>query len=224
MSHHDTGATDLDAVVDTLTDRARSLAAAGERRILGVTGAPGVGKSTLCDMLVARLGRDAALVGMDAFHLADSELDRLNRRDRKGAPDTFDVDGYVALLRRLRTQTVDVIYAPRFDRGISEPIGSAVPIERTASLVITEGNYLLLDGGGWEEVRDVLDEVWFLDATTDVRAARLIRRHVHHGRSHDEAQQWTEHVDIRNAAIIAGTRHRADLTITVPDVRGSSSW
>ncbi|MCX6468136.1 MAG: nucleoside/nucleotide kinase family protein [Corynebacteriales bacterium] len=217
-----TATSDLAALVDELAARARSLVASGERRILGITGPPGVGKSTLCAMLAARLGSDAVLVGMDAFHLANEELERLHRRDRKGAPDTFDVDGYVALLRRLRSQSADLVYAPRFERAIEESIGSAVPIARTTPLVVTEGNYLLLDRGGWEEVRGVLDEVWFLDAAADVRAARLVRRHEHHGRSHDDALRWTEDVDMRNAAVITATRHRADLAVTVPDAQGSA--
>ena len=88
--------------MDELVERARRLATAGRRRVLGITGTPGAGKSTLCEALLDALGQDAVLVGMDGFHLANSELARLGRADRKGAPDTFDVDGYVALLNRLR--------------------------------------------------------------------------------------------------------------------------
>ena len=86
------------------TARARELARAGERAILGLVGAPGGGKSTLAAALVAELGDAAVLVPMDGFHLAQTELVRLGTRDRMGAPDTFDAAGYVALLRRLRAR------------------------------------------------------------------------------------------------------------------------
>lgn len=102
----------------------------------------------MCDALLAALGDQAALVGMDGFHYADRELLRLQRRDREGAPDTFDVDGYVALLTRLRAPSEDPVYGPVFDRALEEPIGSAVPVFPASPLVLTEGNYLLLEEHG----------------------------------------------------------------------------
>ncbi|WP_082043139.1 nucleoside/nucleotide kinase family protein [Rhodococcus sp. MEB064] len=194
----------------------------GRRRIVGVTGAPGAGKSTFCALLTAALGGDAVLVGMDAFHLADEELTRLGRRDRKGAPDTFDVDGYVNLLRRLRSQTTETVYAPRFDRSLEAAIGGAVAVSPSTPLVITEGNYLLLDdlsAGGfrWSDVRPELDEVWYLDVPASARADRLVARHESHGKSHHDAYRWTHDVDLRNAEIITAASPRADLVIEVPD-------
>ena len=113
-----------------LVTRARALMVPGERRILGLIGAPGAGKSTLCAALAGALGDDAAVVGMDGFHLANAELERLGRRQRKGAPDTFDADGYAALLERLRQPVGQTIYAPIFNRDLEESIGSALPIFR----------------------------------------------------------------------------------------------
>ncbi|CAN5760509.1 hypothetical protein BH24ACT15_BH24ACT15_11780 [soil metagenome] len=123
-----------------LVERARELLASGRRTVLGITGAPGAGKSTLARALAVELGESARLVAMDGFHLAEAELRRLGRHDRKGAPDTFDVCGYVAMLRRLRTSTDPVVYAPRFERAIEEPIACAVAVRREVPLVITEGN------------------------------------------------------------------------------------
>jgi pantothenate kinase len=202
------------ATLEDLVLRARTLAGTGRRHVLGISGSPGAGKSTLCTALLAALGDAAVLVGMDGFHLANHELSRLGRRDRKGAPDTFDVEGYVALLRRLRTQSVgSVIYAPAFDRRLEESIGSAVPVSAETPLVVTEGNYLLLDGGGWEAVRDCLDEVWFLEVDSALRSSRLVQRRESFGDSAAHARAWVNEVDEVNASLVAPNRHRADLVV-----------
>ncbi|AOW92006.1 nucleoside/nucleotide kinase family protein [Rhodococcus sp. WMMA185] len=212
--------------MDELADRARTMIAGGQRRLLGITGSPGAGKSTLSRALVASLGEQAALVGMDGFHLANDELLRLGRRDRKGAPDTFDVDGYVALLKRLRHQQSPVIYAPTFDRGLEEPIGSAVAVYTGVPLVVTEGNYLLTGSGGWERVHPVLDEVWFLDVPHRVREGRLIGRHQAFGKTLAQAREWVREVDLRNADLVEAMRARADLVVEVLDdlSHEDSSW
>src|SRR5690349_12818292 len=136
-----------------LFTRARALVASGERRILGIAGPPGGGKSTVARAVVAALGELARLVPMDGFHLAQAELVRLGRRDRMGAPDTFDDAGYAALLERLRGEE-PVVYAPEFRREIEEPIAGAIAIPRSVQLVVTEGNYLLL----WPQIKPLLDE------------------------------------------------------------------
>src|SRR5947209_15380641 len=136
-----------------LLARAQALADGAARRILGITGAPGSGKSTLAQRLVSALDGTAVLIGMDGYHLAQAELERLGRAERKGAPDTFDAAGYVALLARLRAHDPDeVVYAPEFRREIEEPIACAVPVPPATPLVITEGNYLLLTEPPWSGV------------------------------------------------------------------------
>jgi pantothenate kinase len=197
----------------TAAERARGLAGAGGRRILGLAGPPGAGKSTLARSLVETLGRQARLVGMDGFHLAGAQLERLGLADRKGAPETFDLDGYLALLRRLREPTARVVYAPEFDRRIEEPIAGAVDVPPRVSLVITEGNYLLHDRDGWEAVRPLLDETWFVHAPEDLRMERLVARHQEHGRSPQEARFWALGSDQDNAALVERTRHRADMEV-----------
>lgn len=201
--------------MDELIQRALALAASGRRRILGITGPPGAGKSTLCAALQEALGDRAVIVGMDGFHLANGELIRLARRDRKGAPDTFDVDGYSALLTRLRTQTSGVIYAPVFDRDLEESIGSAMPVRAETPLVITEGNYLLLSTPEWREVRPLLDEAWYLEVPSDVRHDRLIARRLGHGHDPDETVAWVHDVDEPNARVVEATRERADLVVSL---------
>ncbi|MEZ3155991.1 nucleoside/nucleotide kinase family protein [Microbacterium sp. BWR-S6Y] len=201
--------------LDDLVERARALVATGERRVLGLAGTPGAGKSTVSDALLAALGSDAVLVGMDGFHLANEELVRLGRRDRKGAPDTFDVDGYIALLDRIRAG--HAVYAPRFDRSLEESIGSAVHVPAHVPLVITEGNYLLHDAFGWDAVASRLDEVWFLDIEAHLRRERLVARRLSHDHPYDEAVAWVREVDERNAAVVERGRGRADLVVTVSD-------
>ncbi|TSA87419.1 nucleoside/nucleotide kinase family protein [Deinococcus detaillensis] len=196
---------------------ARALLKSGERRILGITGAPGAGKSTVCAAIAGALGDQVAVVGMDGFHLANSELIRLGRRERKGAPDTFDADGYAALLERLWHQTEEVIYAPTFERTIEESIGSALPILASTPLILTEGNYLLLEGGAWSRVKPQLDAVWFLEPPEELRLSRLIARHVAFGKAPDAAKAWVERVDQNNAALINAGRSRADLIIRLVD-------
>ncbi len=210
----ESGQADL-GVPPELVDRARALVARGGRRILGITGAPGAGKSTLAHQLVEALGEDARLVGMDGFHLAEAELHRLGRHDRKGAPDTFDALGYVALLRRLRAADERVVYAPFFDRSLEEPIGCAVPVPREVPLVVTEGNYLLVADGDWAGVRPLLDECWYVEQDEELRIVRLIARHERYGRSPEAARERTLGSDQRNAEVVAATRARADLVVHI---------
>jgi pantothenate kinase len=196
-----------------LVDRARALAVPGQRRLLGITGAPGAGKSTAADAVVAALGGSAVLVGMDGFHLAQRTLEAWGRAQRKGAPDTFDAAGYVALLGRLRAAREDVVHAPEFRREIEEPIGSAVPVARDVPLVVTEGNYLLLEDGDWAGVRPLLDEVWYLDVDPGLRLERLVARHVAFGRVPEAARAWSTGPDQANADLVGATRGRADLVV-----------
>ncbi|MFJ7586652.1 nucleoside/nucleotide kinase family protein [Streptomyces sp. NPDC097617] len=194
--------------------RAEALAAAGERRILGIAGPPGAGKSTLAARIADGLGPErAVVVPMDGFHLARAELDRLGRADRKGAPDTFDAAGYVALLRRLRAPQGPTVYAPAFDRSLEEPIAGSIPVAPDVPLVITEGNYLLHDAGEWGSVRPLLDAAWYLAPAEDLRLDRLIERHVRHGKDPAYARAWVARSDEPNARLVARGRHRADLVL-----------
>ncbi|KRE80904.1 nucleoside/nucleotide kinase family protein [Arthrobacter sp. Soil762] len=203
----------LTCTLDELVERARTLAVSGSRRILGIAGAPGAGKSTVAQAIADALDGQAARVGMDAFHLANGVLAARGSTDRKGAPDTFDPWGYAHLLHRLKSNGEPVVYAPMFDRGLEESIGCAIPVAREVPLVITEGNYLLLDAEGWRESRAQIDEVWFLDLSDDERQLRLLRRHEAFGKPPAEAEAWVLGSDQRNAAVVAATRRRADLII-----------
>ncbi|MDI2028535.1 nucleoside/nucleotide kinase family protein [Saccharopolyspora sp. TS4A08] len=195
-----------------LISRAKRLADGGQRRVLGIAGAPGAGKGTVAERVMSELGDRAVLVPMDGFHLANAQLRRLGRAERKGAPDTFDAAGYVALLRRIR-EGAETVFAPNFHREIEESFAAEIAVDPEVPLVITEGNYLLLDTPPWAPVRGLLDECWFLAPDDEQRVQRLVDRHVHYGRTPEEAAEWVQRSDERNAAIVAATRDRADLVI-----------
>ena len=193
---------------DELFARAHALAARGERQILGIAGPPGGGKSTVARAVVAALGEQARLVPMDGFHLSQPELVRLGRRDRMGAPDTFDSAGYAALLTRLRGEE-PVVYAPEFRREIEEPIAGSIAVPHQTPLVVTEGNYLLL----WPEVQPLLDEAWYVETDEELRVQRLIQRHIEFGKTPEYARAWVMRSDERNAEVVARTASSADVLV-----------
>ncbi|WP_439693280.1 nucleoside/nucleotide kinase family protein [Curtobacterium sp. SP.BCo] len=206
--------------VDQAIERALELAGRGGRTVLGIAGAPGAGKSTLARRVVAAV--DAALgvgtavqVPMDGFHLSNGALDALGRHDRKGAIDTFDGHGYVALVRRLVTAdgVEDPVWAPDFDRRVDEPVAGSIAVPARTALVVSEGNYLLDDTEPWATLRDLFTETWFCSVDDGVRVDRLMGRHMRHGRDHAAARSWAVEVDGVNAARVAPTAIRASRTV-----------
>ena len=200
-------------LINSLIERARALIAPGERRVLGIAGPPGAGKSTLAEAVCAALGAaTAALMPMDGFHLSNDELVRIGMRDRKGAPETFDAERYIATLARLRASHDQTVCVPSFDREAEAVIPDAIEIPAGIALIVTEGNYLLLDGPPWALIRALLDEAWYLRSDAG-RVPRLIARHEAFGKSPDAAREWVRRGDEANTARIAPSESRADLVI-----------
>jgi pantothenate kinase len=199
-------------VLEDLVARIDALRATTPRPVLiGIAGAPGAGKTTLAEELVGRLGAGAVHVPMDGFHLADVELVRLGRSDRKGAPDTFDPGGYASLLARIRTG--EAVWAPGFERTLDQPIAQSIFVAANVSVVVSEGNYLLLPEPTWQRVRSLFTEVWFVRADDEARVERLIARHAAFGKSPQAAREWVQRSDERNATLVAATAASADLVI-----------
>jgi pantothenate kinase len=213
--------------LDDLMARVRRLGSSQPAPVvIGVVGAPGAGKTTLVETLVQELNKDSpkpehqqyAHVPMDGFHLSDQELTRLGLLERKGAPETFDVHGYAATLQRLRCPRTAVVYAPGFERTIEQPIAGVVPVYPSATTILTEGNYLLLDRPEWQHVRDQCTEIWYCQQDDELRIKRLIQRHIQFGKTPAEAELWVRTVDEENARLILTTRAHADFVVTLEEI------
>lgn len=204
----------LSATVAELVRHVEALLDSSDRVVLGLAGPPGVGKSTVAARLVEELAPGTAVVlPMDGFHLSGSELARLGLAARKGAPETFDAWGYAATLARITARNEPVVHVPRFDRDLEEPIAAGIAVDASVPLVLTEGNYLLVDDEPWARARASMSQVWYLEVPEELRHRRLLRRHQAHGRSAAQARDWVATVDEPNARLIAATAHRADLVV-----------
>ena len=187
-----------------------------ERVLIGIIGKPGAGKSTLSKFLMGKLPKDlVTVVPMDGYHLSNKVLKDLKRSDRKGAPDTFDVAGFVSLVKRIRSEQTQNIYYPIFDRAIEESIAAQGVVTSATKVVIIEGNYLLHDEGGWEVLNDLLDESWMVDVDDDKRISRLISRHIAYGKDPEAAKAWAKGTDEVNAKLIERGRTRADFVVAI---------
>lgn len=204
--------------IGELVTAALELTSGPGRAILGVAGAPGAGKTTLVDRLLREargmVGDDAvAHVPMDGFHLGDAQLDRLGLRDWKGAAETFDAAGYAAILHRIRTMTDEPVYVPGFTRELEQPLAAALVVPPAARLILTEGNYLLLDQPAWRSVREQLDQLWFVTRDEQQRVAQLIQRHIRSGKAPDAAREWVMRNDQPNAELVARSAAAADRVV-----------
>ena len=192
------------------------------RYVLGIAGPPAAGKSALAAALRDELnrragGRVAEVAPMDGFHLSDAELRRLGALHRKGEPDTFDAAGYARLLASARADGDADVAWPTFDRSIEETVPGGVVFTPEVRIVVTEGNYLLLDSGAWAAVRPALDDAWFLDADLALIEARLLARHRDGGKNSEDARRKTTESDLPNALLVRRTRPRARLVLRLVD-------
>ena len=187
-----------------------------ERFILGIAGIPAAGKSTiavaLADHVNAVFERDiAVVVPMDGFHRYNKQLHELGLYSLKGVPDTFDSEKYINLLRKLKGITTETVYCPEYDRAEShDPIEDRIAVHPHHRLVITEGNYLLLDTPPWNQIRNILDRSWFLEAPRSVTKQHLIDRHLRNGLTLVEAEAKIASTDLPNSDLIDESKQNAD--------------
>jgi len=187
----------------------------GTRVVLAVVGPPGAGKSTLSEELVDLINQTqrqgyAAVVPMDGFHLTNEVLIERGRLDRKGAPDTFDVEGLIHLVERIKTTNADVRY-PIFDRSIEASHIDAGLLPKECEVVVVEGNYLLLDEAPWSELAHHFDLTVFTSPAFDELERRLIQRWLDHGYTQQQAEQKAWNNDLPNAKTVVERSRKADL-------------
>ncbi|MEI8067198.1 MAG: nucleoside/nucleotide kinase family protein [Actinomycetes bacterium] len=185
------------------------------RALIGIVGKPGAGKSTIVETIKSHFPQNViSIVSMDGFHLSNEILEATGKRERKGAPDTFDQEGFIALLTHLKTGGED-IHFPIFHREIEAAIADEGMVPKEVKIVLVEGNYLLSTEFGWEGVRDLLSASYFLELEDSVRLERLIARHIKHGKSPEAARAWSLGSDESNARFINSTRHLATAAINL---------
>lgn len=202
-----------------LPDLADLLIARSEagRIVVAIAGAPGSGKSTLADNLAgeieARAPGGAAILPMDGYHFDDMLLDRMGRRARKGAPDTFDVGGYARMLQRLRGNEEEAVAVPVFDRDIEIARAGARLIPKSARIIVTEGNYLLLKTAPWSALRPLFDITVFIDVPEQTLHARLTERWLGYDFTPDALRAKLEDNDLPNARLVIAESGEADYRV-----------
>ena len=203
--------------VEQALDRANEITKKTDKRvIIGVVGKPGAGKSTLTSYLIDHLPQNSvSLVTMDGYHLSNQQLSRLDLANKKGAFNTFDADGYIALLKRINNEFDKDIYFPVFHREIEESYSADGVVPARTKLILTEGNYLLFDQAGWGNVISELTETWYINIEDKLRIDRLLERHEFYGKSKEAAIAWANGSDETNAKIVEATSIRADVVINI---------
>ena len=199
-----------EAVADLITVRAAAKSGSG-RFLTALAGPPGAGKSTLAAAVVAALGSGGKVVPMDGFHFDDAVLMARGARARKGAPDTFDVQGFVHLLRRLQAE--DEVAIPLFDRDLEISRAGADIVTAADRLLVIEGNWLLLNEPPWTEALPLYDLTVWIDVPEPELDRRLLARWAHYGKKPDEARAWIDGNDMPNIRRVTSASRAADVVV-----------
>jgi len=185
-----------------------------DRLIVAIAGAPGSGKSTLANEVARRLVQQKCpciVVPMDGFHLDNEVLEDLGLKPRKGAPETFDVGGFVRFIKAIKIGVN--VFGPRFDRARDLSIAGAVAVPGDLPVVIVEGNYLMFDADGWRDLAPLWDVTVRLDVPLPELRARLIQRWLSLNHSRAVATRRAEGNDIPNAQSVIDLALPCDLTL-----------
>ena len=187
------------------------------RTLIGIVGKPGAGKSTVVEEIAKRFDPNSvSIIPMDGFHLSNEELIKLGRRDRKGAPDTFDVEAFNSLIKKVNLNGNVNNEFPIFHREIEASIENEGIVPKESRVVVIEGNYLFSSDHNWDGIFQMLDHTWFIEIDDEVRIERLIARHIRYGKTPKEAEAWSRGSDETNARFIGLTANRAENRINLP--------
>jgi pantothenate kinase len=186
------------------------------RSIIGIVGKPGAGKSTVVSEIEKRFeSSQVSVIPMDGYHLSNEELIALGRRDRKGAPDTFDTQSFISLITNVKNNSELEHRFPIFHREIEASIENEGSVPSNAKVIVVEGNYLFSEELNWQGVFPLLDHTWFIEIDDEVRIERLIARHIRFGKTPEAAEYWSRGSDEANARFIELTAHRASNVINL---------
>ena len=193
----------------------RAIGLSYSRKIIAVSGPPASGKSTVAEAAVASLtvmGKTATLVPMDGFHWDNAVLEKAGTLARKGAPETFDADGFVHLISRIANGT-ETVYAPVFYRSRDITVAGAQLIPKHAEFVIVEGNYLMLNAAPWDQLRQFWTLSVTISAPMDVLEQRLMERWAHYDIAPNEARAKVRGNDLKNAKMVIQNSAPSDLIL-----------
>ncbi len=202
---------DLEYIAETILSKVN--VNISNRFIVGIVGGPGSGKSTFAVRLQELINSKAKsdltqIFPMDGFHRKNSELKRSGLIFVKGAPETFDLEGYTSMLNKIKLG--ENLKAPIYSREIHDVIDNALPIEPHHKIIITEGNYLFADMEEWCEIKDIIDLKIYINAAKRVCEKRLLERHMRGGKTEAEALEKIKKVDMENYDLIDQTKKYAD--------------
>lgn len=216
-----------DEVYEHLVDRVLAMANPCGRIVVGVSGVPGSGKTTTAEEVATRINHrlgahpdasPAISVSMDGYHYYRRELDAMDDPEalhaRRGAHWTFNAEAFVEAMRLVKAG--GALSLPTFQHGVGDPVEAGMQLLESHTIVIVEGNYVLLDVAPWDQLAELFDDRWYVDTDVDLALDRLLQRQMQDNkRSEDEVRARIASNDRPNAELVhAVSRDHADVIIS----------